>query len=63
MELACTKRILKVKKSLYGPITGPEGSRRLNGFQPYTPAAFTHPEIFLVPISVRGSVDLRTTVR
>ena len=30
--------------------------------QPYAPAAFTPQEIFLVLISVRGSVDSRTTV-
>jgi len=29
MELACTTRTLRVKQSLYRPITGPEGSRKL----------------------------------
>jgi hypothetical protein len=69
-------KIKKVNQSLYRPITGPGGSRRLNlpdfetigiykrkGCQPYAPAAFTPHEIFLVLISVTGRVDPRTTMR
>jgi hypothetical protein len=57
-------------------LTGPEGSRRLRfpdfktvgtwrwqGCLPYVPAAFTFQAIFLVLISVRGSVNPRARVR
>jgi len=66
---------VKVKQSLYRPVTGPEGSRRwrLPGFktigtlswqrQPYAPTAFTPQEIFLVLISVSYGLEHRAIVQ
>jgi hypothetical protein len=48
----------EVKQSLYRPVTGPEGSRRMRllDFETvgYAPAAFTPKELFLVLIFVRS---------